>query len=76
MVGTGVGAGNGVLIKGGAALEAAHRVRVKGSLQKWQGGTGGAVGHRWKRSLEEKLRLVAKAEKNVFRSRHGGAFVG
>lgn len=28
MVGTGVGARNGVLIKGGAAFEAAHKVRL------------------------------------------------
>lgn len=28
MVGTGVGAKNGVLIKGGAAFEAAHKVRL------------------------------------------------
>lgn len=31
MVGTGVGAKNGVLIKGGAAFEAAHKVRFQNS---------------------------------------------
>ena len=32
MVGTGVGAVNGLLIKGGAVLEVAHHVRVSSTL--------------------------------------------